>query len=257
MPDFYNEEEKDNIVNRLSDDLLIDSLKEQIDHQIVITFNPTNFLSVFNNRFAVLTTKYQDYEELMKKFNDIKLNLFMNVLSGIENKFDIDSNMEPEYMSRDNYYYYVKKMYEFFVLDYRKNLVEFVVNYIHANKTEIIRGYKASTDKKDLGVIALRRSLTDLEDVVVIHNIEDIVSNIVNSTDIESEYIIETIIEGDESESRFLAAEELFVQSITDGSLGKNFSEIFLKPLVDDNSSFEVLNDIKNQLLKTAPKKEA
>jgi hypothetical protein len=244
-----SETDKSKILSRLSDDLLEQNISEQIATKIIENLTPTNFLSIFNDRYNLLIEKYKDQKDLVGELNRIKNYFYNNTKNAIEEKFDIQTNLNIEYDLSS-----IKKIYEFFVIYYRENLIKYCTNYVLINKPELVKVYRNSTNKKDLGVTLLRKNLIEFDDVVLIHNIQDIITNIYRNHN-DSQDILEIVISDDENESISYAIKELFIDGKYDSTLGIHFAKKFLSPLDDEQYNFELMNEVKIELVKSLPKK--
>jgi hypothetical protein len=248
-------EEGDEVLSRLSDALLIDNLEEQLNTVVLTSLNPTNFLSIFDDRYNYLTqVKFINNDDAKGKFLSIKTRIYSEVKNGIENKFDISSNLDPEYIVPSNYYFYIKKLYEFFVIDYRRNLIQFFQNYLIQNKAELVKNYKATTDKKDLGVSSLRKTFNKMDDVIILYNFEEIITDAISHIE-DPLFIIETIVNSDPDEAINHTINELFVDGIEESLLGVRFASKFFSCLQDEEYSPELMADIKGSFLKTIQRK--
>ena len=250
----HTEYEKEEILNRLSDELLIDNLNKQLEALIIDTTTPTNFLEIFENRFNFLASKFTDNDEVLSWLSSYKMEFFTDIHNKLATKFDISFNFDLEYMPLVNYYFYIRKAYEFFILNYRENICQLFLNYIDSNKSEIVKKYKPEINRRDLGFSSIRRRVKHLDDAIILYSIEDIMRDAMSLVTM-GEDIIELIILSDEDEYVNHTMKELFIDMIHDSLLGGEFSSKFYKPLEDEIYFREIYNSVRYEYLKSVLKK--
>jgi hypothetical protein len=250
---FVSEVEKDDLINRLSDDIIVENIKEQLSKPVLSDLSTVNYLDILDTRFAVLSDKYSENEDLMEIFKAIRLDIYNTVATGIEEKFDVKLNFDLSFMAESDYFYNVEKLYQFFIINYKPNLVNFFVSHIMEHREALVKSYKKDTNKKDLEVSSLRKVIQRLDDVVVVYNIEDIIADIVQTEDPME--ILNTVIENDPDELTNVIAKEIFVDQRFDSFLETGFCSKFFAPLISDEHRFVFVSDIKNNLIRLFPKK--
>jgi len=244
----FSKEEKSDIINRLSDDLLKENLDEQLSSLIVKTYDSTNFLSIFDERFNYLMSKYSRDDNLKENFKEIRNELYQDICKRLEEKFSFSSNMDTDFSLNNNYYFYIRKLYEFFIINSRENLVQFFVSYINDSKESLANTFKKNTDRRNLAVTSLNKYFSDFNHVIIIFNLNEIIDSIIGSID-NGELILETIINTDEDEITNASIKDLFLSEVFDGSLLEDFPDKFFLPLKSDEYDFEIISEIKNTLL--------
>jgi hypothetical protein len=251
-----SEGDKEDITLFLSDEVLRNNLEEQLSESDILNYlKPNNFLDIFDERLNYLNAKYLNDAELIQKFKDVKLEIYLKVCKGIEKKFNIKTNFSLAYTPMLNYFFYIKKLYNFFVINYRENLVNFFINYILNHKNELAKVTKNNTNKKDLTIESLKKILVKPEDVIITHNLEDIVNLIVETLE-DNNLIIKTIISSDEEESTNIIIKELFLENKENSYLENEFRNNFFKPIKDENQAFDLISEIKLSFFSLLEKKQ-
>jgi len=169
------DKEVEEVISSLSDDVILSSIKDQIDNIDINICNTTYFLSYFATKYQVLLDKYHENDELCKKIKLVKQNLYMNIKSYMENKFAFTVEF-PEYMTLEDQYNYITILYEFFVLRHQNNNIALVSGYIQQEFKSIIRHYKAELDKKDLTYTNMNKNM-DKDMIVILCKLPEIIDD--------------------------------------------------------------------------------
>jgi len=247
--------DKAEVIEQLSDKILMQNLDEQLSAVMVQGLKPVNIIDVFNERFNMINVKYREYDDILNQVLDMKISLHERVLLKLEERFDFQSNIEVDKILNDEFFLYVENLYDFFVINYKAKLISLLTNYIFDNRKHLSKEYKAVTDKKDLGIISLKKVFKTLDEVVIIYNLDEIIDGFINTVE-ENEYIIEIIVNNDEMEASNTIVSEIFLEdSVIDGFFGEEFKNNFFKPLTLDEFSYDLNTRIKNEVVKLLPKK--
>lgn len=212
--------ERENIVmlDSLADDLMVENIKEQINQPIVLSINPVNYLDKFDSRYNFLINKYKDNPELVRNLNDVKEKFYFQVNNEIGNKLDIRINTDSGIDSM-----LIKCLYEFFILNMRENLITFLFNLITKNKKSLVAEYE--DNRKSIEYVALKKVLKNKIDIVILSNIYDIVTHLV-----EPEYdykdILSIIVDEDPNEKNNYMISQLLIKEemINAIEVGNEFS---------------------------------
>lgn len=136
----------------LQEELLSECIEEQIKNPF---YTSTDFLEEFHEGYE------EDLEDVIgddvevQKLNDIANEFYLKTLKLLDNKFDLGFDVDNVYsMSGDTLRNFCEGMYEFFIVNYRENIVEY-----------------------------LRRRILDMKDVIV----EEIVANMKDKSDVTTE----------------------------------------------------------------------
>jgi hypothetical protein len=241
------ESERELLLNKLSDNLILVGMMEQLESKD-LPQRMTNFLQIFDDKFSYISIKHEDDQDLMDVINKIKLEFYIDLCNSISAKFDIETNFDLDIMPLQNFYFYVRKMYEFFVLEYRNNLITFFTKYIYENKSELLKVYKPITDKTDLSVGSIRKTAS-LDGTIIIYNLDKIIAGI-PSVIHDNVFIIEEIINDEPDETANLVIHELFIDAKEESNLGINFVDKFFEPLFNEELKFSINVEIEARLLK-------
>jgi hypothetical protein len=182
---FLTEKDIDQIVSSLSDDIIFDSLTEQVRKVFdTVDSSPVFYLTYFTSKYDFLINKYSEYNELCDKIKDVRQSFFFKLKELIEEKFDFTVDFGDS-LTEEEQFLYISHIYNFFVIRNRENCVNIINNYIERESKELIRQYKTLIDKKDLTYMNMKKSIN--KDVaVIICKLPDIIQaiNVENAKDI-------------------------------------------------------------------------
>jgi hypothetical protein len=209
---FLTEKDIENIINSLSDDIIFDSLKEQIENVFISAdTNPTYFLTYFTTKYDFIMNKYSDYEEVTAKVKEIREDFFFKVKALIEEKFDFVVEF-PESVSMENQIATISHMYDFFVIRNKRHLLNILINYIEKELKNLIKHYKPLIDKKDLTYTNMKKyvnkditvvvcKLPEIINEMIIDSAEDLLKLAIDDSFEITNNIIHTVLVADQAAS--------------------------------------------------------
>lgn len=166
-------------VERILGDLPLDIIKENVRSQIE---DPLSFVS--NQCDEV----YETIDEAMEEFGHIdeyreellemKEEFSIFILKEMDNKFnlgvDFDNigDYELHEMAQNTYY--------FFVVDLTKNVTNFLLNYINNNKLTLCEMFDDEYRRKDVTTINMKKLTKNKDDVLILSNLNSVVSHILD-----------------------------------------------------------------------------
>jgi len=241
------ETEREELLSKLSDDVLMTNIDEQLNGILISSVSHNNMLSIFDERFQYITQFYPEDENMIERCKEIKKNIYKKIYDSITTRFSITSDLDDK-LDSDDFYFYTKELYNFFILKYKTNITNFFVSYLYGHKKELIREFENDEEKKDLMYRSLKKSLNNNDDVLLLYNMENIIEDFSNNED-EPEFVIEEIISTDEYEATNFAMKELLVENKFNTFLEKTFIEEFFKPLFNDELKYDMYSSIRNDLV--------
>jgi hypothetical protein len=249
--DVLTEYEKNELSAKLSDEVIITSIMDQINKPILTEVVPNNVLNIFNERYTFITRFYPNNEDLISKCKFARTNLYKKVLKAILTKFDITSELES-YMDDnpddETVYDCIESLYTFFILYYKENLSLFLTTYIKNSEESLISNYRNESNKKDLMFKSLKKVLGNSDSIHIIYNLDGIINSLVETFN-QGEFIIHTIIETDIFKFDYAYIKELLIENRFDTYINTSFTDNFFKPLKDEDYKYELLTPIRNSLI--------
>ena len=241
------ETDRADLLAKLSDDILIANIEEQLKSTMINSATYNDMLAVFENRFQFITKFYPEDEIIIERCKDIKKSIYKKIYEEITERFSISSELDNN-MDSDDFYFYTRELYNFLILKYKNNLIDFFVSYLYKNKKKLVKEYINEEEKKDLMFKSLKKTLDDNENILLLYYVEDIINNFAQYTD-EPEDIIEEIISTDLYEATNFAMKELLIENRFNTFIEKTFTEEFLKPICDEEFQYDLYSTIRNNLM--------
>jgi len=227
---FLTDKDIEQIINSLSDDIIFDSLAEQVDSVFTtMEGSPVFYLTYFTSKYNFLINKYSQYSELCSKIKDIRENFFYKLKDLIEKKFDFVLDFNDS-INKEEQFLFISHMYNFFIIRNRENCVNIINKYIEREAKDLIRQYKTLIDKKDLTYMNMKKSINK-DMAVIICKLPEIIEGIQIDS---SKDLIQLAID-DEHELTNMIVKDIFIagESIT-------FGQNFIKNIIDHIKTNEI-----------------
>ena len=149
----------------LNDDLLIESIEEQIKNPSMVFFEKNNYVEIFEDRYKYITERFKDIPDLLENVNDCRGTFYGKVFRLISDYYELELDNDA---NDNNVYIMTKVLYEFLVLNYTDNVKAFVLQYIYMNKKALVQLF-GETGKK-LDSTSARKITKNPNDVAIITN---------------------------------------------------------------------------------------
>lgn len=166
-------------IERILGDLPIDIIKENIKSQIEdpLTFMTNHCDQVYETldeameEFGHVDEYRYELQELRDDFNSF---LLIELDNGFELGIDVENlqTYEMEEVGRN--------AYEFFVVNLKENITNFLKNYICLNKTNLASLFNDEYKRKDVTTTNMKRLTKNKEDVIVLSNIISVIYHILD-----------------------------------------------------------------------------
>jgi len=241
------ETDREDLLSKLSDDVLMANIDEQLTGVMINSISHNDMLSIFEERFQYISQFYPEDENMIERCKEIRKNIYKKIYESITSRFSITSELADNSDS-DDFYFYTREFYNFFILKYKANLISFFVSYLYNHKKELIKEFESDEEKKDLMYRSLKKSLTNNDDILLLYHMETIIENFSQNED-EPEFVIEEIVSTEEYEATNFAIKEILLQNKFNTFLEKMFIEEFFKPLLDDELKYDMYSSIRNDLV--------
>lgn len=175
-------------VERVLNDLPLDIIKENITTQVddPLSYESDYCSDVFDT-FDEAFEEFGHIEEYKHELNEIrdKFNLF--VLNEIDRKFGlgIDYNSISDYEVEN----LAKNAYQFFIVEFREKVSEFILQYIISNKMMLSDMYDEDYRKKDVTTLNMKKKTKNRTEVIILSNLPNIISYILDQEHQPEEFI--------------------------------------------------------------------
>lgn len=168
-------------------DAPIDLLIENIQSQISDTYCSVNYVNVYSDKLNLVEEQLKDDSEIVSLVNQYRNTFFSRLIELIYEKFEVKAVIDYD----DPYYTeeVSTELYEFFIVDIRKNLSRFFYNFIQENKKRIVEDLDISKPKKDVITTSVKKNLKG-NDIKIISNIYEVI-NYIADLEIENDVFLE------------------------------------------------------------------
>jgi len=247
--DYQREEEYRNLLHTISEDIILESILDQIEDVIVnvdqTVIKTNKSFEYFEERLMYLLNTYgQDGDKIgeIYQHTDQILNKISKAIEEVYN-FSIEYS---EVIPSELKFQYVKAMYNFFILDIKDNVQHLAYNYIYKNRDTFKNLFSklSNQDKKNLEYIHIKEVI-DNDYTNMLYHLNDIVDTIEIPI---SEDVLDFIIDEDPHEINNYMMDRLFnnnefVDLTFETPLINN-----LKPLLNENTVVIVRNKLIKKL---------
>jgi len=207
---FLTEKEIDEIIASISDEIILDCIKEQIKMTYTgsTKINEIDYIDLFETRYKFIKQKFSEYPDVIARIDEIRSNMYNSILIDLQKKFKFSIDGES-FTSKEWLYDFISKSYTFFVAKNTPNMINFVVRYIDKEREAILDYYKNIFDKEDLTYNNIKDNFSN-EDAIIITKLPEIIAEI----NVDSPtYLLELIVNDDIHEVYNSFINEYFIES--------------------------------------------
>lgn len=248
--EILNETDTNQILEQLSDTIIFDSIKDQIENMKLSSKN-NNLLEVFNRRFDYINTIYEDNPEIIAKANFIRKQFYLKVANILLERFDIKSDLlEEDTYEDEKTFIAIYDIYNFFIIRYSENLQTYFIEYILSNKKKLYELYSNNPiNKKDLAYKALKKQFEDEPKILtVLYYLDDIILSHIFE-DIDLYEVIKLITKDEEYEITNYNIYQIFQFNKFETYFGGNSKEKFFKAFKLDEFRNDIILNVKYELI--------
>jgi hypothetical protein len=245
--DVITPQEQTVLLNNLTDELLLENIYDQIETPILDLYDPTNFIDVFESRYKFLSVRFKDTPDFIIALNDTRRHFYISIFDKVCNKFGFEIDLTTE-----RTYVITKVLYEFFILNYKENILNFITEYITENKKSLVASFDDGS--KNLDLVSLKKVFKNKNDAVILSNIYRII-DIITRQELSAKNILGLITQVDPSEFSNFFIESLFIKDDV-VSIKDSFSNVFLNVLIKKGDGYtKIINELQMELFSIFPKK--
>ncbi|QQO92466.1 hypothetical protein CPT_Machias_074 [Staphylococcus phage Machias] len=234
-------EEYDEIIMNISEDIMVDNIKDQIHESNTKQFytdqHHKNFFEYFEIRFNFVLERYKDDNDILNRTKEVYNDILNEILESIQDTYQLSIEFSEDILVEDKAQY-IKSLYYFFVLNKKEMINNLFINYIEKNIVHLSKTYEDNLNddiNTSLSYNNLKKTI-DNEYTAMIYSIPDIIEGIYIG---DNEDIIETIILDEESELNNYQIDKMLVeQSITDVRFDNNLINVLRETFEDNNVLF-------------------
>jgi hypothetical protein len=234
-------------IERILGDLPIDIIKENIKSQIndPLTFMTNHCDQVYEtldeamDEIGHIDEYRYELQELRDDFNSF---LVLELNEGFGLGIDVDNLQTYEIEDVG------KQSYDFFVVNLRENITNFLKNYICLNKSELASIFNDEYKRKDVTTNNMKKLTKNKDDVIILSNIISILYHVLD-LDLDPEDFMELAVEPGEYSGEYIK-ECVRNFKIANNFVGRLFNEIkYTHNDVIDEFASEICLELQNNLV--------
>jgi len=234
--------------DELAEEIILTNIEDQLSSKLDLFTEKINYLSLFRKKYTEITSQQTFYDKNYVKEALIRVTSL--VKEAVLKRYGISLGTDLDFYFPDNYLRDMETLYEFFFIRHFENLVLYFNTELRKNRSNIIKRYEKVIQEeehsKDIFVMQAKKKFKRLEDVTILHFLNEIIDDIKDST--RSAYILfDTIINTDPFEEFNAKALELLI-NYGNGFIFEGDSkcyDYYMAPLKDQ----EVKNELRNAIL--------
>lgn len=229
---------------KLNDELLIESIDEQINRPMTLYCEKTNYLDIFDDRYKYIVERFKDVPDLLLQVAEVREDFYGTIFEKICKKFDL----ELDDMTNDNNIYIMTKvLYEFLILYYIDNVKAYVKQYIIRNKRSLVERFGG---EKKLDLTAMKKSVKNSANAIIITSMYKIIELICDTREDSIKNVLELIISEDEAEFNNYFMKKYFIEE--EVLTSDKFNEVFFSILNPNGDFFmRIVNEIQLDFIQT------
>ena len=247
--EFYSTSDKIlKLSDALAEEIVLENIREQLESEINVLTTRMNYISLFRERYLDIDRDddYYDKEYLAEALESV--NLLVSEL--LKKRYGVEIGDGIEYSDPVEYLENMEALYEFLFIRNEENIINYILYKIQKDYTKIIDRYlpmlNDETHSKDLFVIQARKKFKNVEDVVIIHFLNEIIDDVRDNSNSALDLFSE-IVKLDIYEETNSKIDELLVnygnKIVFEND--NNSAKLYFKPL--DN--IDVFSSVKNSIL--------
>lgn len=171
--------------DRLSHSIILKNISDDLCKTVDPLTRPINYITKFKNKVMGLNPassifdKYE-IESICKSMKD-------GVLTMIKSKFSVSIGRDDDLYSAIEFLDDLEALYDFLVVSYSDNIINYMISMINKLGLQVMMKYKSDQRLKlaenDIFYRSLKNKLANKDTAIVLHFLEEIVLDIINSFD--------------------------------------------------------------------------
>jgi len=173
--------EKEELINSLSDEFIMNSIKEQIANTETISSSPIDFLDRFRSRVSFLKVKYSHDSDIQEKLKESEERVLLEVWKLIKEKYFFSG------LELSNSYTEIYDFYNYFILNAKTNTLSYITSFINSNLESLVSLF--SKENKDLDYSYYKKFNLSKSQILILNNLQEIL-NLAYATEYSANEII-------------------------------------------------------------------
>ncbi len=234
--------------DELSEDIILTNIGDQLQGKTDLFTDKINYVTLFRNKYSYITPENSFYDKNYIRTALLRVTDLVGKL--LKDKYGVSLGTDLDFYFPDEYLKDMETLYEFFFIRHFDNIVDYFSNQLEARRSEFIERYESAIQNeehsKDVFVQNAKRKFKDFGDVIIMHFISEIISDIREYS--PSAYVLfDSIVNSDSSEEYNTRMAEL-LENYGNKIVFEGDKESFSKymSVLDDQ---EVRNELRNEVL--------
>lgn len=225
--------ERNEILDEVSDDVLISIIKDQISNEDD-SYNNIDHISSLEKRYNNIVTYYSSDPELLLMLVDRRDKFYKEIEKALTEKLSI--TIDEELNDR---YLVIKALYNHFILNINDTYLNFFMKFIENNKKTLIN---LKEQGKSIDAFALKKKIKNKDLITLLSNLYPIIDYIID-LELQSSFVFKSTFEEGEVNSFILN------NNISKIILGDDFVYNFLGRLKEErNNYFKIALSLQTML---------
>ena len=170
--------------DKLAEEIILENIGEQLEEELDTLNTRINYVTLFREKYGSISEDdpYYDFDYM----KDALVRVAAVIGTGLYKRFGIELGDDLDFTSPDTYLEDMETLYEFLFIRQYENLVSYFNHKLMKNRAEYIKTYRELMNKeehsKDLFVVQSRKKFKNNDDVIILHFINEIITDIMDST---------------------------------------------------------------------------
>jgi hypothetical protein len=172
--------------DNLSEEIIVKNIEEQINEKLEVFSEKINYIEFFKEKYKTIEESSDTFDKSYLQM--VVKNISNLVLEGLKKRYKVGLGVEIDFYNNINDYLDdIETLYEFFFIRNFQNLVDYFVYELKRNKDIIAERYQSFSQgedyQKDLFVSQAKKKFRDPKDILIIHFLNEIITDIIDETD--------------------------------------------------------------------------
>jgi hypothetical protein len=165
--------------------IIISALMNQIENRLLFNRNNEDYLEMIEERMKIINNNFIDDEDIKTEAKARRKELYYSIFERMEKACSFRSNLISQNgidsIEFENFFEQLKALYNFFILNYKDNLIDFLIYYIIKNKEEIfteliMKGKKLGPGRRETDLSNFKNKNNDKTLNLILNNdLEDVI----------------------------------------------------------------------------------
>jgi hypothetical protein len=248
--DFINGFDIERILGDLPIDIIKENIKSQIDDPLIFM---TNHCDQVYMTLDEAMNEIGHIDEYRYELNELRDDFSSFLVLELDNRFGL--GVDVENLQSHEIELIGRTAYEFFVVELKSNITNFLMNYINMNKSELAGLFTDEYKRKDVTTTNMKKLTKNKDDVIVLSNIISIIYHILD-LEMDPEDFMELAVEPGEY------AGETVKEYVRDFKIANNFVYRLFNEIkyshndIIDEFAAEICLEMQNYLLSNSNNEE-